>query len=179
MLHSITENLQVRQFANILPFFSPELRIQPIRRASLDIEPLWFTSHEAFSRGFDSDAETLARVPEDTPGPFMLAAAVTERLFIDGNAYYTQIVATSSWDFIEPWYTTYIGEGNWHFVLNSLRWMVDQPPAIWIPGRMPPGQMPLLITGGTANVISIISMAGIPLIIMAVGTFIWFRRRHS
>jgi hypothetical protein len=109
----------------------------------------------------------------------MLAAAVTDRIFLDRETYYTQIVVTSSFDFMTPWFTTYVGEANWYFVLNSLRWMTDQPPALFIPGRVPPGQQPLLITEGTANWISITSIGIIPLAIIAAGTFVWFRRRFS
>jgi hypothetical protein len=39
--------------------------------------------------------------------------------------------------------------------------------------------MALLITGGAANVISVASMAGVPLAIIVVGTVIWLRRRFS
>ncbi|MCL2386363.1 MAG: GldG family protein [Defluviitaleaceae bacterium] len=179
VMHDVTENLQVRNFANLVPFFPVELQIEDVRRTTLTIEPLWLTSRDAFSRGLDADVETLARVPEDTAGPFTLAAAVTDRIFIDGTAYYTQIVATSNFSFINTYYTSYVGEGNWHFVLNSLRWMINQPTGIWIPVRMPAGQMPLLITDGAVNIISGIAMGGLPLICLGIGAFIWFKRRHS
>lgn len=177
--HEITENLHVRNFMNLIPVFPVEMQLNDVRRTTLNIEPLWVTSRDAFSRGLDSTAETKTRVPSDIPGPFPLALAVTDRLFIDGTAYYTQFVAVSSMGFIDPWYLAYIGEGNWHFVLNSLRWMQNQPPAIWVPGRMPPGQMPLLITEGATNVIGGVAMGGIPLVCIAVGVFFWFKRRHS
>ncbi|MCL1864151.1 MAG: GldG family protein [Defluviitaleaceae bacterium] len=175
--HPINENL--RGFTNIIPFLATEMRVNSVRRTTLDIEPIWHTTDSAFSRGVGSEAETAARHPSDIGGSFPLALAVTDRIFLDGTAYYTHLVVTNSFDFIDPWYNAYIGEANWLFVLNSLQWMTDQPPSIWIPGRVPPGQMPLLITASEANIIGGISMGGLPLIFIAIGAFVWLRRKHS
>ncbi|MCL2576632.1 MAG: GldG family protein [Defluviitaleaceae bacterium] len=179
MQHEITENIFARNFANLVPFFPAEMRINPVRRTTLEIEPLWFTSQESFSRYLDEEAETLSRIPTDTPGPFPLALAVTERIFIAGTAYYTRIVAVNNREFYNPNYTMYIGEGNWHFVLNSLLWLQDQPPAIFIPARTPPGQMPLLITGRATTLIGSVAMFGIPLGFFGAGLFVRLRRKYN
>jgi len=177
--HEITENLFLQNFTNLLPLFPIEMQINDIRRTTLTFEPLWLTSMNSFSRGLDSEAETLAQIYSDNPGPFPLALAVTDRVFLGGTAYYTQIIAVSSSDFISPHFNAYIGEGNWQFVLNSLRWMQNRAHGIWVPGRVPQGHMPLLITDATANIIGGIAMGGIPLICVAIGAFVWFRRRYS
>ncbi|MCL2197738.1 MAG: GldG family protein [Defluviitaleaceae bacterium] len=176
--HPITESLFVRGFNNIAPFLSAEMQINSVRRTTLDIEPLWMTTDSAFVRSPYSEAASFARFPTDVGGQFPLAIAVTDRIFLDGTAYYTRIVAVNGLIY-SPWYNAYIGEGNWHFVLNSLQWMKDQPPSIWVPGRVPPGQMPLLITGSEANIIGGIAMGGLPIVFLGVGAFVWLRRRHN
>jgi hypothetical protein len=177
--HEITENLYVRHFANLFPFFPAEIEIQDVRRTTLDIQPLFLTSRESFSRGLDSDAESLARVASDTNGPFALAVAVTDRIFLDGTAFYTRIVAINSIEFLDPYFNMYIGEGNWYFALNSLRWMQDQAHGVFVPARVPPGQMPLLITDRTANILGVISIGALPLICICIGVFVWLRRRNA
>ncbi|MCL1843291.1 MAG: GldG family protein [Defluviitaleaceae bacterium] len=179
--HDITANLLARGFANMLPFFPAELVIQDAHRQTLEFETLWQTTSDAFSRGLDSDAETLSFAPGDVGGIFDLAVAVTDRIWdaAQSVAIYTRIVATSNIGFIDPWFTAYVGEGNWHFALNSLRWMLGQPPSIRIPLRFPPGQQPMIITDGTANILGGAAMGGIPLITLGIGAFIWFKRRHS
>jgi len=175
--HEITENIFARQFANLVPFFPVEMRINPIRRTTLNIEPLWFTSRESFSRHLDEEAETLSRIPSDTLGPFPLAVAVTDRIFITGTEYLTKIVATNNRDFYNPSYYVYVGDGNYHFVLNALLWLKDQPPAIFIPAKTPPGQSPLLITDRASTIIGGVAMLGFPALIFAVGIFVRFRRK--
>jgi hypothetical protein len=177
--HEITENLQTRQFLNLVPFFPVELSVLDVRKTTIEIEPLWTTSQNSFARNINSEAETMARVPEDISGPFNLALAVTDRIFIDGEEFYTRLVAVNSFDFMDSWYNAYIGEGNWQFVLNSLRWLKDQPVGVSVPARMPPGQTPLRITGFTASMISVTAIGVIPLTIIAAGLFVWLKRRNA
>ena len=177
--HEITEGIRARNFANIVPFFPAEMQINPVRRTTLEIEPLWFTSVNAFSRHIDTDTETLAQIPSDNQGPFPLALAITDRIFMSGAEYQTRIVAVNNRDFLSPSLNAYIGEGNWHFLLNSLRWLHGEPPAVFIPSRTPPGQTPLLITGGAATALTSVAMGALPLICQAIGMFVWLRRRHG
>jgi len=175
--HEITENLQVRNFANLV-VFTTGVEVLDLRRASTTIEPLWMTTGDSFAR-VDIDNPSFARIPGDIDGPFNLAVAITDRLFHIDTEFRTQLVVVGNMQFLDPGLTGFIGAGNWHFVLNSLRWMQGQPPSIWIPGRPTPGDAPLMLSQYQQNVISGIAMGGIPLICVAIGVFIWFRRRHS
>ncbi|MDR0272401.1 MAG: GldG family protein [Clostridiales bacterium] len=177
--HEITENLRAQNFANIMTFFPVEMQINGVRRTTLDIAPLWITSQSAFARSIDTEAESLARIPSDIAGPFPLALAVTDRIFTQGEEFITRLVFVNSTNFISPQLNAYIGEGNWQFVLNSMRWLQDTPTSIYIPGKTPPGQMPLLITDGATRVIGGVAMGGLPLICIAIGAVIWLRRRNA
>ncbi|MCL2357126.1 MAG: GldG family protein [Defluviitaleaceae bacterium] len=176
--HEITQTLLAHDFVNVLPFFPAEIRIQPVRRTTLTIEPLWTTSRAA--RAYEIDDDLMGQPPEQSnEAPFPLAVAVTDRIFLGGNEYFTRIVATSNIEFIGPLYAANFGEGNWHFVLNSLRWMSDEPPAVWIPSRVPPGHSPVFIDDSAANMIGIAAMAGIPLLCIALGAAVWLKRRFG
>jgi ABC-2 type transport system permease protein len=177
--HEITANLQERQFVNLVPFFPVELALNDLRKTTLEIEPLWTTSPDSFSRNISSEAETMKQVSDDVPGPFNLALAITDRIFIDGTTYYTRLVVVNNVEFMDLRYNSLVGTGNWHFVLNSLQWMSNQSSGVLIPSRMPPGQMPLAITSFEAGIISITVLGGIPLIIIAAGFFVWLKRRNA
>jgi len=180
--HEIVLNLDAANFVNILPHGAPEMRLQNVRRQSLNISPLWSTTPVAFARSADSEAETFAQHPDDTDGPFLLAAAVHDRVFLAGTEYNTRIVVTCTLNglsFLDGGLTAMVGEGNWHFVTNSFRWMQGRPPGVSVPVRMPPGQAPLEITAREANVLGGLAMGGLPIVSLGIGAFIWFRRRHS
>lgn len=187
--HEITQTLLAHDFVNVLPIFPAEMQIQPVRRTTLTIEPLWTTSHNARTYIFDPDTQEMLRAPNEPNSPnapneagappFPLAVAVTDRIFADGTAYYTRIIVAANLEFIDPLYAANFGEGNWHFVLNSLRQMLNEPPAVWIPSRVPPGYAPVLIDDAGANLIGIVAMGGVPLVCIAFGMFVWLKRRFG
>ena len=171
--HEILGHTDERAFANLL-LFPAAMEVLDVRRASTNIEPIWVTSNDAFAR-VDRTEATTARIPSDIGGPFNLAVAVTDQF----AGYTTQFVAVSSLTIIEDGLNDFIGGGNLHFVLNSLRWLHDQPPGILIPSRRPPGAEPLLIPEFHANVMRGVAMVGLPLGVMLAGVVVWVRRRYS
>jgi len=175
--HEITEDAIAIGFINAVAFSIPILPLE-LRAATTVIEPLWITSRDAFAR-VDTQVETLQQVPGDIPGPFILAAAITHRNPQVEASTYTQMVLIGSNGFLDSGLIENIGPGNWQFVLNSLRWLRDQPPSIFVPGRVPPGQAQLLINERQANIFAGVAMGVIPVVIIAAGAAVWFKRRHS
>jgi len=160
-------------------FLAPAgLEILEMRRPSTVIEPLLVTSRDAYGRHIDSDAETILRLPEDEEGPFVLAVAVTDTVFLH-TTQVTRMVVTSSWTIMDEFVNGTIGGGNWAFIANSLNWLRDQPPGIWVPVRRPPGATPVMFTDAQVFTMSGIAMGGIPVALFGIGIFMWFRRRHS
>lgn len=176
--HEIVTDLEERNFANLL-LFPSAIETLEMRRSSTEITPIWRTSANAFGRT-DQGEESLSRVSSDIDGPFDLAVAVRERdaLFAD-REFATHMVVVGNLSVIDDGVNTFIGGGNWHFVLNSLRWLQGQPPGIFIPNRTPPGMEPMLIPDFTANIFRGIAMGGIPLLCLGIGLIVWFRRRYS
>ncbi|MCL2404952.1 MAG: GldG family protein [Defluviitaleaceae bacterium] len=173
----ITEPLHLENFVQFV--LSPTgLEILPMRRTSTVIEPLLITSRDAYGRRMDTDAETILRVPEDEEGPFLLAAAITDTVFLQ-TTHTTRLVVVSSWTIMDDFVNTTIGGGNWAFVASSLNWLRDQPPGIWVPVRRPPGGTPVMLSDAQVFAMSGIAMGVIPVTLFGIGIFVWFRRRHS
>jgi hypothetical protein len=177
MHHEINENIISLNLPNLL-LGAVEIETLGIRRSSTNVEPLLVTSRDAYGRYVHSDADTVARVPEDTAGPFVLAVAITDSRFVETNLV-TQLVVVGNMMIFSDAVFNFAGVGNFQFVLDSLNWLRGEPPGIFVPGRVPPGGAPLLITQLNANVLNGVAVAGLPLICIAVGIFVWVRRRHS
>ena len=177
LMHEITYDLHLRNIPNSV-VFPVALGFAGVRRASVDVAPLWLTSEDAFGR-VDLDEASLVQTPGDISGPFILAAAVEDNVWQEQAMTTTRIIATTSTDLVHPDLMAMVGGGNWQFVVNSLRWMEGQPAGIWIPPRRPPGQAPLLLNEFQVNVRVVASMGLIPFSIIGIGAFVWFRRRHS
>ena len=177
VLHDITENLHVRNFANSV-IFTTAIEMSDVRRASIELHPLWVTSASAFGRR-DLDEESFSQVDGDVDGPFVLAATVEDFVWLQGVGTITRIVVTANSGILHPEHVALVGHGNWQFVLNSFRWMMGDPPGIWIPPRMPPGQAPLVISEFTFNLMAGASMGLIPLTVIGIGAFVWFKRRNA
>ena len=176
VMHEITYDLHVRNIPNAI-VVPVALGFSGVRRATVDLSPLWITSEDSFGR-VDLEELSMVRTPDDIGGPFVLAATVEDNVWQDNVTTTTRIVATTS-NIVHPDLMGVVGGGNWQFVVNSLRWMEGQPAGIWIPPRRPPGQTPLLLNEFQVNVRVVASMGLIPFSIIGIGAFVWFRRRHS
>jgi len=150
--HEITTDPMGRTFAHVVPF-AANVQTLDTRLVQTQIEPLWTTSRSAFAR-VDIEEESTSQVPSDIPGPFDLAVAITHRQMHGHTTYTTQMVVVSNNAFLDASIVLEVGLGNWQFILNSLRWMQDQPPSLWIPGRVPPGVAPIIINEYQVNVFS-------------------------
>jgi len=173
--HPILDSHWEQNFVNLLvaPTY---LRNLDTRLASVTIEPLFTTSRDAFARV--GNEETWARVPGDIDGPFNMAVAITDSRFVETNLI-TRLVVVSNLGIIGDQVDLQIGGGNYQFVIDSLRWMSGRPQGIFIPARRPPGNSPLIINVFQERVMMGVAAVGLPLASIAVGIFIWFRRRHS
>ena len=175
--HQINENVLGRDLPNFM-FDAIGLDVLDIRRNSTNIEPLWATSRDAFAR-VDPTVLTSAKVPGDLDGPFLLAAAITDTRFVD-DTLTTQLVVVSNMLVLSDVAFSNVGVGNYQFVLDAMRWLYGQSPSIFIPGRTPPGQgAQLTLNQLNVNVMTGIATAVLPLLCIAVGIFVWFRRRHN
>jgi len=175
--HPILESLNERNLPNMLAV-ATGIEVLDNRRTTTSIVPVWTTSRQAFGR-VDPAAETLSQIPEDVQGPFNLAVAVTDQVYID-RTYTTRLVVVGNTAFLDAELDRRIlGGSNWEFAASSLRWLRGQQAGIFIPQRMPPGTAPLVMTNRQANVIGIVSLGVLPLIILGTGVLVWVRRRYS
>ena len=180
--HEILTSISDGGFQNLL--VSPAgIEISELRPASTTIEPLWITSNLAFGR-VEMDELSLSQVPSDVSGPFNLAIAVTDSFIIPDPVHSfvertTQFVVVGSGLMLRDEITFQIGMGNYLFVINSINWLLGQPPSIFVPARTPAGTEPLTMTAFQANIITGVAIGLIPLLILSFGVVIWLKRKNS
>jgi len=173
----ITAPLQLEGFVQL--FLAPAgLEVLDTRRTSTVFEPLLLTTRDAYGRHVHSQEETILQIPDDEEGPFVLAVAITDTFFLQ-NVHTTRMVVVSTPTIMQEMVNSTIGGGNWAFISNSLNWLVDQPPGIWVPVRRPAGATPVMLSDAQVLTMSGIAMGGIPIALFGAGIFVWFRRRHS
>ena len=168
--HPILDPIYNARLANLL--------MQPISIDRLDIgritttiEPLFISSRAAIGINPDDTTESIN-------GPFDMAVIVTDSRFVERQET-SRFVLVGNMAFMSNEAAAAIGDGNFQFIVSSLRFMGDQPQGIWVPSRTPPGNAPIMITRMQANTMVAVSMAAIPLTCLLVGFFIWLKRRHS
>ncbi|MCL2189011.1 MAG: GldG family protein [Defluviitaleaceae bacterium] len=150
-----------------------------MQRASTFIEPLMITSVHAFGRvNMELESPLFHEGDDIDGGPFLMAARITDSVFTYRNIN-THIVVVGSGDIWDAAPREIVGDNNFAFVASSLRWLTGQGPGLFIPTRTPPGFAPLMLTQFDANIIAGFSMGVLPLVTLAFGVFVWFRRRHS
>jgi len=174
--HEIFENINRHNMLNLL-IGAVEIGRAPVQRNTLSFYTLWYTSDSAFGRAENSDS--VIQLPSDIPGPFELAVAVTDHRFVNREPVTTQIVVVGNTAVMIDIISELIGGGNNLFVRDSLNWLAEHPPTIFIPGRIPPGSAPVMLTGLQSNVMSVVVLGLIPVGLLAIGLVIWLRRRHK
>ena len=114
----------------------------------------------------------IEKGPGDTPGPVSLAVAVggdekpgakTPRLVVVGNSRF----ATAG----------YLANGaNGMLFANAIHWLAGSEKQIGIPPKTPE-QTALSLTDKQVQRIAIASVAGLPLVAVLLGIWVWYRRR--
>ena len=174
--HEIVDDILTRGLVNLL-VEPTNINPSEFQRPTTNVEVLLGTSRDAFAR-IDLHEESLLQTPSDIQGQFVMAVALTDTQFVQ-RTQTTQMVVLSNYTMLDDAVSSIIGDGNRQFVVNSLRWLTGQDPGIIIPGRVPPGAVPLIINQMQANILSGVAMGGIPLLFVVIGIVIWVRRRHS
>ena len=115
-------------------------------------------------------AQTYEKEEGDIDGPFDVAI---EESYNDVN---TRIVWFSCAYFLQDEMDEAVSGGNSDMFRNALAWLVDKEDSISIRAKSLSAQA-LVVDEASANTWMIITIAVVPLVIIAAGFVIWLRRR--
>jgi len=135
-------------------------------------EKLFSTSSNSFATGNLSSAEIRINPGKDKKGPFTLAAAGTYSTGQAGQQGRFVVVGCSGW----ASNNILRFNGNRDLFLNMMNWLSSDEDLISIRPKEPEDRR-LNMTRGQMNSIFYTSVIGIPLIVIAAGLSVWWRRR--
>ena len=172
----ITDNLNTRnQFAMIPGCLSIELT--GTQTSSVTVTPLMVSSSSSYGKNLENLTTTYEREDGDVSGPFNMMV-LAEYFASDENLNYTRsdilfcnagmitdsILAAS--EFLNATYLT-----------TALNYVSEYTDAVIIPDKDFQSTT-LTILSWQANIVFWVVVIGIPLVFVALGVFVWARRRH-
>jgi hypothetical protein len=173
--HQITEPLHARS-QRILMSSTTGFDMLPDRRTSTEITELLRTS--SFSMGMFGETDEESE-PDIVTGPFSVAIAITDSVFVEQMITTRLVMVGSPW-MLENTHNAAIGGGNFDFVINSLNWLHERPSTVWIPPFVfMAGQIPMVMSSAQQHGLAVTAIAGVPLLCVVIGLFVWFKRRFS
>ena len=171
--HTITDPLNNGGYYIFLSI-AQGLTINSELRDGLSVTELLTTSDSAFSKVAGYALNTYSKEDGDIDGPFSLAVAVTDTIDDTAEAH---IVWISSASITDEWSNERVSGANLDFFINAFGWMCDQEESIAIHSKSLNYEY-LTITEGTASALSVILIGVIPVAYLAVGIYIFVRRKR-
>lgn len=182
--------------ARVYMDYSVGLTSQSDERGSLSVESLLDTSEAAYSRTDNKEMDYSERLDTDIKGAFSLAMAVTDTHAEKGDTAAsgastsavseetdfsetdTRLVVYSSPDFAMDAVASTNQYGNRSMLLNSLTWLTGEEISnLAIPARSL-SQATVSIASDSIVFWTAALVIVLPLILLAAGFIIWFRRRR-
>jgi len=144
-----------------------------LRRPSTVISPVMRSSAQSYGRIHPEEGTPISRIAEDIDGPFSLAVTAED------TVWGSRVVVVSSDSVLREDYNEEMGGTNWSFLVNSLNWLREEPPRVFIRGRTPPAATPLTMNTAQVGMVAFVSVVVLPLFFAIVGIVVWLRRRNA
>ena len=149
-----------------------------IKKNSVKVEPLLISSRLSYGR-VDPNISTVNKDASDLDGPFVLAAAITDSYYTT-ESYLTKLVIIPCVYILDESMNGGVRGANWNFFIHTMNWLQDKTDNIYIRSKSPTTNVGVLsIVQSDALRITVVCAVVIPLIIVAIGLFVWLRRRHA
>lgn len=140
-----------------------------------EAEALLSTTTSGYAKDLTQEFTSVEKTTKDKKGACVLAAAYEGSPLMSGEK--TQIVVISSMDFLDAEVSSYVADGNYDFVINSIGWMCEHGSSIAIHSKNL-GSDAIYLSSSQANLWTVLLMGIIPLAIIVTGIVIWVIRRR-
>jgi len=172
--HDITKKL----VSDDLPIVIPQamgLEILEQKNRSTEITPLLVSSDKAYLK-VNPEAQTIEKEVGDLDGPFNIALAIEEANYNESTPVVSKLLVVSNSYFVGE--SMQVGAlGNLDLIMNSFNWLQDKQQGLYIKGKTVIPEK-LTISGLNSMILSGVFVIFIPLIVIILGSVVYFRRRH-
>ncbi len=170
--NDITNSLISQKLSYVTPA-SRSITVKENNVYHTTIMPLLESSKKSFAR-VDLTNKSSEKTDGDTDGPFTVSAIATKsnennrsRMFVLGSLYSVEmdgILKSSSY-------------ANGDFLLNTVSYMTDNAGSLDIHAKQITPDM-LKISQSGATLVTILILFVLPIVIIGIGIFVWWRRRY-
>jgi ABC-type uncharacterized transport system involved in gliding motility auxiliary subunit len=173
--HPITRSVSLTFYPGIRPLTmlppAGDLRVTPLLLSSRDsytrqVKPVGSHAVEP-----DPAGDTDAAAPP-VPGPRVLGVAVEGRL--DGDAQPMRAVVVGDSDFASNSFFPYMANSD--LLLSAARWLAREERTTAVASRVPVPPL-IALTGRQSNAVFFLVVVALPLLVVALGCVVWWRRR--
>ncbi len=174
--HPATAQVARPQAPYIVGQLLSPIELQFEAKGDLSTAALLTSTDQAYGRSFDEVGSDVYRLPEDTEGPFTLAALTTRTLADDSGAEKNQYLLTVDYSVSAYFDNAYSNE---LFFSDALQYMNPAVQFFTVPARtLQEAAMSLKIDAGQSFVFMLLLVILLPLAILLLGIMVWLRRRH-
>jgi hypothetical protein len=173
--HPVTRSLSLTIYPGIRP-----LSLLP-PPAGVKVAPLLASSRDSYTRPVAAAEHRIAGAAPATvdaaatppvPGPRVLGAVAEGT--IDGSSHPMRVVAIGDGDFASNSFFPYMANSD--FLLSAVRWLAREERNTAVAARVPVPPH-ILLTGAQTQLVFGIIVVLLPLSVVALGCFVWWRRR--
>lgn len=172
--HTITSPLIESGYYVLLPI-AQGLNVIDTGNDLITATELLTTSDSAFSKLAGYDLQTYEKEEGDLPGPFALAVHASEEL---DDGIYSDVIWVSSTALLDEQTNEMVSGGNQDFFLNMLSYLCEpEDSSISIHAKSLTTEY-LTMDSSTASILTVVIVGLIPGAYLAVGIYIWYRRKR-
>lgn len=173
--HTVSDPLRESGYYVLLPL-AQGLNVSSDLRDTLSVTEILTTSDSAFSKAAGYNLTTYEKEDGDVGGPFALAVAITDTI---DDGITSDIVWISSGAIVDDATNTQISGGNQDLFLNVVNWLCQQDESTISIHSKALGYAYLTMSEGTASTLTVLLIAIIPLAYLAVGVYVFIRRKRK
>lgn len=143
-------------------------------RSTITLDPLLETSQTAYAKANMATAQSMAKEEGDLDGPFYLAMTAEE---VVGDKI-TRLVWFGSREIFNITVDEFTSGANSDMILNSFNWMVQNESSLSIHSKVIERQY-IRMNSADATKWTILITVVVPVVVLALGMFMWLRRRKK
>ncbi|MFV0504591.1 MAG: Gldg family protein [Lachnospirales bacterium] len=172
--NSINESLKNK---NMMPLVDTAVGLNPteVVKQSIAIENVLTSSDVSFGKT-NLESSNITQEAGDISGPLPIAVAISDRQNLATDTE-TNLVVVSSYSILNDTYNSIIGGGNGEFILSSTNWLSGAVDSQYISSFIP-NPSTVTLTATNVYVLIFYSLIALPVIIIAIGVFVWLKRRN-
>lgn len=173
--HTVTAPLTEEGYRVLLPI-AQGLTISDDLPDNVTISQLLTTSSSSFSKVTGYDLTTYEKEEGDIDGPFALGVAISQDI---DDGITAEILWFSSGALVDDQSNTQASGGNLDLFLNALHYLCGSTESSISIHAKSLSQEMLTLDSGTATALTVLVMGIVPCACLAVGIFVWARRKRK